>query len=82
MRLVLVEWVDSCSFVGSLWIGKDNVEGLDPHSCKSVGWIVKEDDECIVLAASLSDHEYSGNMCIPKVCITKMIDLNAPKKPK
>jgi hypothetical protein len=49
---VLVVWEDH--FVGdSSWHGLDSVS-LEPQLCTSVGWIVKEDKEHIVLMPHLS----------------------------
>ena len=60
--LVIVKWKDHCAEGG--WCDVDNFHG--PGVCFSVGWLYKEDDEGITLAAyySPSDyHDYStGNL--------------------
>lgn len=76
-KLVLVEWLDSCGCTSS-WaeISDDAPKAL---TCKSVGWLAGESEEAIVIVphfAPLDDVDQGcGDMTIPRVCITKMTDL-------
>ena len=80
MRLVLVDWLDSygCSSDWRL------VESCNPKvlHCHSVGWILHEDEQCLVIVPHLSDPEHPsapqqacGDMTIPRKAIVSMTDL-------
>ena len=88
MKLVYLEWVDSSSQGSSTWIDVDSVlrSGKDDSmKCVSVGFVLSDDDDSILLASHLSgDCEVkmvghcSGNMQIPKLAITNRVDLEVP----
>ena len=62
MKLVIVNWMDSSSRTGWWNIGaikKDKV-----LLCRSVGWIVKENKEHIVLAPHITDWRKHKNLKI------------------
>lgn len=81
LELVYLEWIDSA--------GDNNWQMLGSRTpgymyCMSVGWIVREDDVCIMLAASLAtesrgDPPGMGSewIDIPKVAITRRLPLSA-----
>ncbi len=83
MKLVLVEWLDS--HAGRGWLDIEHIEqAAEPLLCRSVGWLLVENDECAVLVAHLSGqrgHEEPfqgrGDLTIPKQAIVKMTPLNA-----
>ncbi len=65
----LIEWIDSTGMAG--WQPSDEVLGLSVSTCVSVGFVVKEDETQVLLAASI-DRMYenvSDVTAIPKVCI-------------
>lgn len=71
-ELVLVEWVDSfgCS---PNWQRIEGIEDLKPMRCQSVGWLVHQDDNYIVVVPHLSasdqphiDQQGCGDMAIPQ----------------
>jgi len=74
-KIVLVEWTDSygCS---SGWEETEDLK-IIPHHCYSVGYLVKENDEVIVLVPHLSPENKEtnateqgcGDMTIPRVAI-------------
>jgi len=74
-KLVLVEWVDSCSAAG-VWNDPTDLPD-NPKTCFSVGWIVKESKSFlqIVSSAGLNDTDgfdhVSGDMIIPRGCIVR-----------
>lgn len=82
MRLVLIEWIDSfgCS---STWQELDDIEKPTPMICRSVGWLLSDDDKCVVIVPHVTDEHKStprqgcGDMTIPRVCIVCMKDLVA-----
>lgn len=67
----IVYWLDSCSV--DAWEQADTRR--NPSSCRTVGYVVYEDEYCISLASSLALHDGQGvdcclTMTIPKVAIT------------
>ena len=80
-RLVYVEWVDSSELYG--WTKPANM--LDESlMCYSVGWLMEESHDRIVLCSSISlvvdkdDPRGSGTIGIPKVAIKKMRTVKLP----
>lgn len=68
-RVLYVEWVDSAA-VGS-WMNEAGLQ--EPDLCRTVGWVVKEDDTWLWLAATVQfgDPDFCQRITIPKVAITK-----------
>ena len=79
-KVTVIEWVDSCSFSNGLWHDIDSVKALKPDPIVSVGFVQREDDACVVLASSISEDCLAGDLCIPRVSITKI--RHFPIKPK
>lgn len=80
--LVYVQWVDSVG-AGACW-GSIPEKTPSVHGCHSVGWLVCENDEVLVLVPhlSLEDEDYAkdeihgcGDMTIPKVAVVKKVEL-------
>lgn len=72
VRIIYVEWVDSISYGSSVWTHKDTVLKSDGLPVlESVGFLLKETDEAVVIAAHVGDGSISGDMSIPKVAIKK-----------
>jgi hypothetical protein len=74
MKLVLIEWVDSHS--GRGWQDRSRIEECAQLlRCKSVGWIVSETKEVIVIVPHVSGGDTMlqglGDLVIPKCAITK-----------
>lgn len=78
--LIVVEWVDSCGLKGGHWGSTEDAKQLTPSDCRSVGWLINETDDAIVLAAHVTPHHVSGEMCIPKVAVTKRWPIKITKK--
>ena len=80
-RLVLIEWQDSYCATG--WQSISDLGG-EPLTCRSVGWLVRENESCKVLAPHLSqDHgeapsQGNGIMAIPVRSIIRTVDLLDP----
>lgn len=83
MRLVLVDWLDSygCSSDWRL------VEACNPKvlHCHSVGWLLHEDEECVVVVPHISEAEHPaaprqacGDMTIAKKSIVSITNLPLP----
>ena len=88
MLIVYIEWVDSSSQGRNMWNDVNVVlSGARDNSmkCRSIGFILFEDDDSILLVAHLSgDCEVKmsghcgGDIQIPKCAITKRVDLKLP----
>lgn len=80
MKLVYVEWVDHCSFTVAQWRTKEEYNVLEPPLCKTVGWILKEDKDMMIVVQTHQEHEelddqFVGEMCILKGCIKFMKEI-------
>ena len=79
-RVVMVEWLDSygCS---TNWT---ELDGIQPQSmmCRSVGWLVYEDDRNLVIVPHVTsrDHAHAeqqgcGDMTIPRPAVVSVVDM-------
>ena len=79
-RLVLVEWIDSVQ-PGARWIFRSQYSPPPPAICWSVGWVVAEDREVVVLASNVTgpapdgDYQFTGDFDIPRCAIRRIVDL-------
>ena len=59
MKLVLVEWLDSHS--GRRWQDIDRLKSAaEPLHCRSVGWLLSDEEDCKVIVAHLSGEKNGG----------------------
>lgn len=79
MRLVLIEWVDSfgCS---SSWRDMDDEYKPNPMTCRSVGWLYRDDKDVKVIVPHIADvpdqsKQGCGDMTIPTAAIVAIKDL-------
>ena len=82
MDLVLLEWVDSGKVSGNEWtLATDLPDTAMIIVCKSVGWIVRESEDEIVIAPHMggdnlaSPQQYLGLLSIPKSAIQQRTPL-------
>lgn len=69
-KILYVEWIDANSSVG--WQGKDEIEkDAKVSRCYSIGYVIKETKEEIVIATTVSDDEANCWIAIPKDWIRK-----------
>lgn len=70
-RIEYVEWIDPHSCDEGTWMEiKDVKKTL--AKCRSVGWVILEDEDSITLANHLSNNDMvDGLLTIPKSLITK-----------
>jgi len=75
---ILVEWTDSAQPI-SAWMFLENKPSLEIIQCVSVGWVVGETDEVLMLAPNLGDIESGGSgqasgfIRIPKSAVTRRV---------
>lgn len=80
LPLVMVEWLDSASLTGGVWRDTNDVADLKPTRMRSVGWVLREDGESIVLIGHIASHQVSGDLVIPKTCIKRRYKLADPSR--
>lgn len=77
-RKIWVEWIDSTSYANR-WFLREELESILEQAnmkCESIGYLLDEDDERIVIVNHLAYgdhggiHEVHGPMLIPIVAIT------------
>ena len=75
-KIALIEWVDTYS-VYEQWDFLKDLKEPEIIKCKSVGFIVKETEESILIMPHISgDNEAGkGGICIPKLAIIKRTEL-------
>ena len=77
---ILVEWIDSAQPI-SAWMFLEKKPRLEIIQCVSVGWVVGETDEVLMLAPNLGDIESGGSgqasgfIRIPKSAVTRRVEL-------
>ena len=71
MKIIEVEWEDSCS-IANQWM-KPNGD-LEPSLCKSVGYLVSKNKKRIVIAQNYNDEsgEVHNQFIIPRGCVIKI----------
>jgi len=82
----VIKWVDAYG-VGSSWY-EINDFSISNHYCFSVGWVVKENEESIVICPHISpendeiesNRNGCGEMTIPKSAIVSRKKLKVSKK--
>lgn len=72
MKLVYIEWEDSCGDDSGRWRDLDYIKKDTPVPIKSVGWLVAENKNSKTIVPHLSGLEHGqGNMTIPNSAIKK-----------
>lgn len=72
--LVYVEWRDSCAAQG--WQSPEDLKEFAPSSCRSVGFLLRETDDHLLLAPHVTEPDGADNrkvdgvMCIPLEAVT------------
>jgi len=79
LRLVMVDWVDSAQPYGH-WCHLDDLPPMEVIRCQTVGWLVAESEDVLMLAQNLGDistgnAQASGLMRIPRACVREVGDL-------
>lgn len=73
-RLVEVTWADAV--IGASWVSPDDLHGLGEPNV-SVGWLIREDDECLALAATRSpEQDVNQTIAIPRGMVRAVRDIS------
>ncbi|QDP61025.1 MAG: hypothetical protein Tp1123DCM1511741_14 [Prokaryotic dsDNA virus sp.] len=71
--LIMVDWLDHTA--DARWV--DEISECKAEVCRSIGWLIKEDDENIKVANAISrESGLGGIQVILKVCILEMWQVN------
>lgn len=71
-REVRVKWVDSCTSADA-WEAIEDLNEFPPPVCHTIGYVVEDTGEYIVLCQSKSDDEVMGLVTIPRPCILETL---------
>lgn len=78
MKLYAVHWLDAHTEGG--WV--HDTSKLTPSPCVSVGFVISENDDYVVLGqshgidcAKRDDPEYCNAICIPRTMVTRIQEL-------
>ncbi len=81
-RLAFIEWLDAYCLTG--WREVKDIDS-EPLTCRTVGWIVKENEDCLVVAPHLSSEDHAeaplqgnGVLTIPARSILRTVTLQLP----
>lgn len=76
-KLVLIEWIDSYS-VYEQWDFIKDLSEPEIIKCKSVGFVVRETNELILIIPHISGDSEAGKggICISRISIIKITELN------
>jgi len=69
--IVSVYWVDSCGF-DSGWVNNDELDSLKPKEITTVGHLVRETNNYVLIAPTIGDDQNFGSLCIPKCSVLKI----------
>lgn len=77
-RIEFVRWLDSASINGGLWVDPVLIspdalteEGLE---CKSVGFVLDESEDALLICQSFSDDRVGAALSIPKKAILSRVE--------
>jgi len=70
-NVVSVYWVDSCGF-DSGWVNNDELNSLKPKEITTVGHLVEESNDYVLIAPTIGDDQNFGSLCIPKCSLLKI----------
>jgi hypothetical protein len=73
LKMVLVSWVDSSAIAG-IWEYRDDFDDTLVEE-KSVGFLISDDDEKVVICQSYSEHQYGQIFRIPRGCVKEINEL-------
>jgi hypothetical protein len=77
--LMLVEWLDSAQPVSG-WHFLESPPELEIVECVSVGWLVGQTEQVVMLAPNIGasesgDAQASGFIRIPRMAVTRMVEM-------
>lgn len=75
-KLVCVHWIDAESSSG--WVDNKEIEEAMCPIVETVGWVVRDDDEVMAIAQTISGGDRCAVMYIPRMMVREVVELNHP----
>ena len=78
IKMVYVRWIDSgISLLGNVWQTKEEIQEIVENNepTETVGMLIHEDHDWIVVAQTINGDQYRGGYCIYKQNIMHMEEL-------
>ena len=72
--IVKIEWLDP-KLLGSHWMNKCDILEHGACHCSCMGYVVKEDDEVIIVAGAHFEDDYAQIIVIPRGCVISKVEL-------
>jgi len=69
MEIIQIHWIDTSSIEG--WHDRDIVDDPIDFNCHSVGYLLKETREYIMIAQSYQPDQFGDLLYIPQIAIKK-----------
>lgn len=81
LPLVKVHWNDPAAH-GDPWLLRSEISSdrISDATCITVGYIVRETQDLVVLASSLTPEHFGSVMTIPRACVTAVEALTVKKQ--
>lgn len=74
MKLVLVKWVDAVT-MGHGWRSQDEIAKTQPTLCQSVGWVLKQTKQKLILVSTIEGDDCDGDTTIPMGMVKEIVPL-------
>lgn len=71
MKIVKISWTDSNRYMYQMELDEE----VTTTTIETVGWLVSEDEDQVVLAQDIIEDDIRGVIVIPKVCIVETREL-------
>ena len=68
--VVLIDWIDAKQ--GGDWAVQDDVDKMKPEPSKSVGFLVRDDDEAVVVAQTQNTDHLGDCLIIPRGMVRRV----------
>jgi hypothetical protein len=75
-KLLLITWLDHTTFPDNIWRTKKQMNALSPSEMRTVGWLLKETEDYIIVVSTKNCDTYTGEFCIVKSTIRGVQELN------
>ena len=76
-RQAIITWLDTAHYPG--WYGSRDEIPKRPIGMESVGWMICQDDDVVVLAMTYSEFKMGDLLVIPKRCVKSIEILETAK---
>jgi hypothetical protein len=78
-KLLYIEWLDHATDHG--WKDWSDTEDVKVrHVCRSVGWVISENEDYLVLGANVNDMEHNLRSYLLRKCIINRVELDDPSQ--